>query len=168
MSKKTKNTSSILGFLAGVLVVMAFVGFVLARERRSNPSMPKLVTETTPTAVQQQPAGDESSVPRISVADAQKKLAAGVAVIIDVRDVDGYLNAHIPGSMHIPLARIDGEVAYLPRDKQIITYCTCPAEESSAQAGLILRTHGFDASCLVGGLGAWTAANLPTHSGEQP
>jgi rhodanese-related sulfurtransferase len=161
MSKKTKNISSILGFLAGVLVVMAFVGFVLARDRQPGASAPSVVQ-------QQQPAADESSVPRISVADAQKKLAAGVAVLIDVRDIDGYLNAHIPGSMHIPLARIDGEVAYLPRDKQIITYCTCPAEESSAQAGLILRTHGFDASCLVGGLGAWTAAGLPTHSGEKP
>jgi rhodanese-related sulfurtransferase len=163
MSKKTKNISSILGFLAGVLVVMAFVGFVLARDRQPRASAPPVAQQ------QQQPAAaDESSVPRISVADAQKKLAAGVAVMIDVRDIDGYLNAHIPGSMHIPLARIDGEVAYLPRDKQIITYCTCPAEESSAQAGLILRTHGFDASCLVGGLGAWTAASLPTHSGEQP
>jgi rhodanese-related sulfurtransferase len=162
MSKKNKNISSILGFAGGVLVVMAFVGFVLARDRQPSPSAPPAVQQ------QQQPAADESSVPRISVADAQKKLAAGVAVIIDVRDIDGYLNAHIPGSMHIPLARIDGEVSYLPRNKQIITYCTCPAEESSAQAGLILRTHGFDASCLVGGLGAWTAAGLTTHSGEQP
>lgn len=154
MSKKPRrprSLSPIFGFLAGVLVVMGFVGYVLARDRKPV----------------QKPM-DESSVPRISVAEAQKKIAAGEVTVIDVRDINGYLDAHIPGSMHIPLARIDGEINYLPRNKPIITYCTCPAEESSAQAGLILRMNGFDASCLVGGLGAWKNAGLATHSGETP
>ena len=159
MSKKSKNTSSILGFLAGVLVVMAFVGFVLARERKPNVTAPSVAAK---------PVMDESSVPRISVAEAQKKIAAGEVTVIDVRDINGYLDAHIPNSLHIPLARIDGEISYLPRNKPIITYCTCPAEESSAQAGLILRMNGFDASCLVGGLGAWNKAGFATHTGETP
>ncbi len=44
--------------------------------------------------------------------------------MIDVRDADSYVAAHIPGSLQIPLARIEGEVNYLPRGKRILTYCT--------------------------------------------
>ena len=44
--------------------------------------------------------------------------------VIDVRDAQSYVNAHIPGSLHIPMARIDGEVPYLPKGKPIVTYCT--------------------------------------------
>src|SRR5256885_12816360 len=101
MKQKTRNVSPLLGFLAGVVVVAGFVGFVLARDRKP----------ATPAASQK--AMDESSVPRISVAEAQKKITAGQVNVIDVRDVDGYLNTHITGSMHIPLARIDSEIAYL-------------------------------------------------------
>jgi hydroxyacylglutathione hydrolase len=44
--------------------------------------------------------------------------------IIDVRDADSYRDRHIPGAMHIPLAYIQGEIPYLPKDKPIVAYCT--------------------------------------------
>jgi rhodanese-related sulfurtransferase len=161
VKKTVRNVTSILGFLAGVLVVLAFVGFVLARERKPVPSVNVASAPAAATSTM-----DESSVPRVNVAEAQQLIAAGKVTVIDVRDIDGYRDAHIAGALHIPLARIDGEVPYLPRDNPILTYCTCPAEESSAQAALILHINGFDASCLVGGLAAWKNAGGAMRTGE--
>jgi len=101
---------------------------------------------------------------RISLADMQR----ADAIVIDVRDVDSYIAGHIPGSLHIPLSYIDGEVPYLPKDKAIVTYCTCPAEESSGKAAEIITGHGLRASALLGGLEAWRAAGMPLHTGRQP
>lgn len=64
----------------------------------------------------------EAAVPRISVAELQKRLPT--VVVIDVRAADNYMAAHIPGAMHIPLSFIEQEAPYLPKDKPIVTYCT--------------------------------------------
>lgn len=78
---------------------------------------PAQAPPTTETA-----AGAEASVPRISPQELQKRLPT--VVVIDVRAADNYLFAHIPGAMHIPLAYIEQEAQYLPKDKPIVTYCT--------------------------------------------
>jgi len=47
----------------------------------------------------------------------------------------------------------------LPRDRDIISYCTCPNEASAAQVAKILMDHGFKrVRPLHGGLDAWVAA----------
>ena len=79
------------------------------------------VPEPAPAAAQPAP-GAEASVPRISPQELQKRLPT--VVVIDVRAADNYTFAHIPGSMHIPLAYIEQEAPYLPKDKPIVTYCT--------------------------------------------
>jgi len=71
------------------------------------------------------PGGDElADVPRTSLAQAAAEIQKGNVTVIDVRDADSYVAGHIPGSLQIPLMRIEGEVNYLPRDKPILTYCT--------------------------------------------
>ena len=77
--------------------------------------------EPAPVAAQPAP-GAEASVPRISPQELQKRLPT--VVVIDVRAADNYLFAHIPGAMHIPLAYIEQEAPYLPKDKPIVTYFT--------------------------------------------
>jgi rhodanese-related sulfurtransferase len=52
----------------------------------------------------------------------------------------------------------------LPRDRDIVLYCTCPNEASAAQVAKLLMTHGFKrVRPLHGGLDAWIAAG---HSAE--
>jgi hypothetical protein len=63
-------------------------------------------------------------VPRIVPEDLDERMKSGAVVVIDVRDADTYMLSHVTGAMHIPLSRLAGEVAYLPRDKPIVTYCT--------------------------------------------
>jgi membrane protein DedA with SNARE-associated domain/rhodanese-related sulfurtransferase len=50
-----------------------------------------------------------------------------------------------------------------PRDREIIVYCDCPNEESSAKTALILRRKGFTrVRPLLGGIEAWRKGNYPT------
>lgn len=100
----------------------------------------------------------------ITAAELKALLDRDEAVVIDVRSIEQYFAGHIPASLHIPVPRIEGEIPYLPKGKLIVTYCTCPAEESSGQAALILGARGVKAKALVGGLDAWTALGYPTDT----
>lgn len=79
---------------------------------------PPITTEASPTQI------SLAAVPRIRPAELLQKLETKQVTIIDVRDADSYKARHIPGSLHIPLSYIAGEVPYLPKDKLIVTYCT--------------------------------------------
>lgn len=84
-------------------------------------------TGITPPQTQTQPHvqdAEHAAAPRIDVGDLKAQIASGAVTVIDVRDSVSYTNAHIPGAIHIPLARIEGELNYLPKGKPIVTYCT--------------------------------------------
>ena len=123
---------------------------------------------TAPAVTDTHDASARASMPRISVADLHDRMSRNEVTLIDVRDADAYLDAHIAGAMHIPLARIEGEIPYLPKGKQIVTYCTCPHDEAAADANMILQHGGIgNALALAGGLGAWQKAGYPITTGEK-
>jgi rhodanese-related sulfurtransferase len=116
------------------------------------------------------PASDHASYPRISVEDLREKTKAGNVTVIDVRDAGAFAAAHIPGSLHIPLSSVEANLDLLPKDKnaEIVTYCTCPAEESSISAGEILNRHGYkNVKALFGGLIAWRNLKYPLDKGPK-
>ena len=78
----------------------------------------------SPTTTLASPAETTASVPRIAVEDLHEKMKTNSVTVIDVRDDASFATLHIPGSLHIPLARIEGEMPTLPKDKPIVTYCT--------------------------------------------
>jgi rhodanese-related sulfurtransferase len=166
MSKPGTKELSNLPLIIGGILVAALLGFAIWRMTRT-----AATPVTTPVAVQapvENPDAARATVPRMSVTELRDRMAKNEITLIDVRDADAYLETHIPGAMHIPLARIDGEIPYLPKGKPIVTYCTCPHDEAAADADMIL-THGGipNAFALAGGLGAWQAAGLPTQAGEK-
>jgi membrane protein DedA with SNARE-associated domain/rhodanese-related sulfurtransferase len=99
---------------------------------------------------------------RISVDELDELMRAGAApVIIDVRSSTARaLEPHsIPGAVPISLLEIGLHIKDLPRDRDIILYCTCPSEASAARVAKILMNHGFKkVRPLHGGLDAWVAA----------
>ncbi len=99
---------------------------------------------------------------RISVADLYEMIQAGAApVIVDVRSVTARAlePRWIPGALHVPLQDVAHRLKELPRDREIILYCTCPSEASAARVAKILMSHGFKrVRPLHGGLDAWVAA----------
>ena len=82
-------------------------------------------------------------------------------IVVDVRSptAQELQLQRIPGALHVPVHEVAARVGSLPRDREIIFYCTCPNEASAAQAARLLMTHGFKrVRPLHGGLEAWIAA----------
>jgi membrane protein DedA with SNARE-associated domain/rhodanese-related sulfurtransferase len=102
---------------------------------------------------------------RISVAELSELIQSGThPLIIDVRSATAReLEPHwIPGAVAISLEAVDAHLKDLPRDRDIILYCTCPSEASAARVAKILMNRGFKhVRPLAGGLEAWVAAGHP-------
>jgi len=99
---------------------------------------------------------------RVSVDELYDLMDGGAEpVVVDVRSATARSvePRQIPGSLHVPLDELDRHIARLPRDRDIIVYCTCPNEASAAQVAKLLMNHGFTrVRPLHGGLDAWIAA----------
>lgn len=167
-AKQQQRTTVIFGvgtFVA--LSLIALVAWSMTNKPAAAPveAMEQAAAMSTPPAEEHQHL--EGDFERISMADLKPLMEKGEVTLIDVRSMDQFVAAHIPGSMHIPVARIEGEIPYLPKDKLIVTYCTCPAEESSGEAALILAHGGIKAKALQGGLAAWTDLGNPTEAMKQ-
>lgn len=110
----------------------------------------------------------EDGARRISAAEAYAAVAKGNAVLVDVRSKEEFDHGHAKGAKSIPLREIPNRLAEVPRDRLIIAYCTCPAEQSSIRAVLDLKAKGItNAAALVGGLHAWAEAKGEV-AGEAP
>jgi membrane protein DedA with SNARE-associated domain/rhodanese-related sulfurtransferase len=99
---------------------------------------------------------------QITVAELHKLMATPPPpLVVDVRSATAVqLDPRcIPGSLRIPLTDVQQHLRDLPRDRDIISYCTCPNEASAAQVAKILMANGFKkVRPLHGGLDAWVAA----------
>lgn len=99
----------------------------------STPSLTPMPNRTplpmqTTTAIPPQftpPVHDETSGVRRVGSEELKALVDRAAVtVIDVRDSISYNQAHIPGAIHIPMARVEGEASRLPKGRPVVAYCT--------------------------------------------
>jgi rhodanese-related sulfurtransferase len=145
--------------------VLALVAWSLTRAAEPAPVNPAVVAAS---AVPVPPADHDhgaETFERITPAEAKALADAGKAVFLDVRSIEQYKETHVANAMHIPVTLVQGEIPYLPKDKMIVTYCTCPAEESSGEATMILARGGIQSKALHGGLRAWTDAGLPVAQG---
>ena len=114
----------------------------------------------------------ELRMARITVEELRRKQEAGEQmVIVDLRShVElTYDPSLINGAVHLTLDEIEKQQDKLPRDREIIVYCDCPNEESSARAARRLQRKGFTrVRPLKGGLDAWRAMNYPVSTGAVP
>ena len=89
--------------------------------------------------------------------------------IIDVRGSEGYANSTttIKGAFHLKGRRMKSRLKYAPlkdlaKDREIVTYCACPADESSITAAKVLQESGFTrVRVLKGGWNEWLKVKGP-------
>ncbi len=84
--------------------------------------------------------------------------------IIDLRHPLDYLPDPrvLPGAVRVSPADLTAHQADLPRDRDVILYCTCPSEETSAKVALQLHQFGIDrVRPLRGGFEGWRDAGYP-------
>lgn len=87
-----------------------------------------------------------------------RKARDGEVVVIDVRPVNEYEQAHLPFARSMPLPELRSRLADLPKDKPIVAYCRGPYCLMSADAVQLLQEHGYTALQLRAGVNEWTAA----------
>jgi len=102
---------------------------------------------------------------RITADELHQKLQAGEKpVILDLRPVSELEQdpSLIRGALHMTMDQIVEREQEIPRDRDIILYCSCPNEVSSARVALLLHRRGIArVRPLLGGIDAWRERNYP-------
>ena len=113
------------------------------------------------------------AVDMISADELKAKLAGNQQVtIIDVRSSEAYSSANqtIKGAIHFKTRKLKYRLAYpplkdIPKDREIVTYCSCPKDEASIAAAQILQAGGFKrVRVLQGGWTEWLRVNGPVEA----
>jgi rhodanese-related sulfurtransferase len=108
----------------------------------------------------------------ISADELKAKLAGNQQVtIIDVRGSEAYATATqtIKGAIHFKTRKLKSRLPYpplkdIPKDREIVTYCSCPKDQASIAAAQILQAGGFKrVRVLQGGWQEWLKVNGPVE-----
>jgi membrane protein DedA with SNARE-associated domain/rhodanese-related sulfurtransferase len=110
----------------------------------------------------------ELRMARITVDELHQKLdAADKPFILDLRSrAELELSPTIIcGAIQIELKEVVNRRHEFPQDREIVLYCSCPNEVSSARVALELRRQGFTrVRPLQGGIEAWRKKNYPVET----
>ena len=102
----------------------------------------------------------ESPVPKLTP---QEVASRDNVVIYDVRS-HGYYDQgtmRIKGSQRLEPNALSEQWKVLPRDREIVVYCTCLREATAVQVARDLAERGIPSAVIEGGLSAWKKASLP-------
>src|ERR1044072_6729667 len=92
-------------------------------------------------------------------------------LVVDVRSPDVFASSTttVKGSYHFKVPHLKYRTQFapfkdLPRDSEIVIYCTCPKDEASIAGAQILRESGFkNVRVLQGGWNEWMKAKGPVE-----
>ena len=84
------------------------------------------------------------------------EVVRGGATLLDVRESSEWKSGHAPGAIHIPLGDIDKAPRRLRQGRPVVVMCASGMR--SRTAAKHLRSLGWDAASLSGGIGAWQRA----------
>jgi len=111
---------------------------------------------------------EQLRIGRITPEELKRKLDAKEHIaILDLRHPLDFLPQPytIPGAIRIPVEQLEARHQEIPRDRELILYCTCPNEASSAMTAVKLRRYGFkQVRLLEGGFHAWMERGFPVKS----
>jgi len=110
-----------------------------------------------------------SYVPSVSASEIARRYYSDLhrdMALFDVRSHGYYSNkaTRIKGSSRLEPNTLLQQIGSLPKDKEIVLYCTCHREATSLRVARILQQHGFRASVIKGGLRAWKKGGYPLET----
>lgn len=100
----------------------------------------------------------------------QRQEVGGDVFIVDLRSPmavagDPY---RIPGAQHLLMDKVEEWLPIIPRDQEVVLYCSCPNEASAARTAFLLYKRGITrVRPLLGGIDAWRERNYPLEA-HQP
>jgi membrane protein DedA with SNARE-associated domain/rhodanese-related sulfurtransferase len=135
------------GRFSGVLLLLGIVGFFLARLYRRRAALKKLAAS------------------RLEPAELKRLLDAGAPLyIVDLRHPLELLPDPftLPGALHLSPESLAERHLEIPRDRDIVLYCTCPSEATAAKTAMTLHKLGIDrVRPLRGGFDEWKRLGFP-------
>jgi len=145
--KRNPHALSYLGHSAGVLVVSLLIVIFLHRLFKQQAFLRRVQGA------------------KIEPLELKEMLDLGQHVfIVDLRHPLDYLPDPrvLPGAVRISPEAIAANRDRIPRDRDIVLYCTCPSEATSGKVALTLRKHGIHrVRPLRGGFDEWKRQGLP-------
>jgi membrane protein DedA with SNARE-associated domain/rhodanese-related sulfurtransferase len=111
---------------------------------------------------------DQLRMARITPEELKQKLDENAIVtIVDLRHPLDFLPEPytIPGAIRLPMEELERRIHEIPCDRDVVLYCTCPNEATSAMTALRLRQLGITrVRPLTGGYFAWRQRGFPLDS----
>lgn len=114
----------------------------------------------------------EPAVENLSPGEATARLAAGDAVLVDVREPAEWAQTGVVATAHtLALSDLRGKRAewgpFLEKNRDQLLILYCRTGNRSGQAATLLAAEGFQVA-NAGGLRDWTAAGQPTRPADAP
>lgn len=126
-AKQQKGPSWVIPAIVGAVVLAVIIGAIIFIEG-GQPATAGRPGDNLGSENTAQPLNTRSipypDVPRMALQEAQQRLEQGQAVLVDVRDKALYDKSHAAGAISIPEAEMAARLNELPRDQEIILYCT--------------------------------------------
>jgi rhodanese-related sulfurtransferase/predicted transcriptional regulator len=91
------------------------------------------------------------------------RMRSGDVVLVDVRPGEEYEAGHIEGARSIPLEELEGRLAELPAEREVVAYCRGPFCAYAHEAVRRLRRAGRTARRLEEGWPEWRLARARTR-----
>jgi mono/diheme cytochrome c family protein/rhodanese-related sulfurtransferase len=104
----------------------------------------------------------------VSAADLHAAMVAGRRmVLLDTRVVSVWQRAHLAGSVPFPYySDLEGKVEHLPRDVQIVAYCSCPRAASDYVIDQLAELGYTRTAVLYEGIFGWMNQGFPVVTAE--
>jgi len=135
------------GRFSGALLLLGIIGFIAGRIYRRRTVLKKLAAA------------------RLEPEELKHLLDAGEPLyIVDLRHPlelvpDPYT---LPGAMHFSPDALTAHQAEIPRDRDVVLYCTCPSEATAAKTAMTLLKFGVErVRPLRGGFDEWKRLGYP-------
>jgi membrane protein DedA with SNARE-associated domain/rhodanese-related sulfurtransferase len=97
----------------------------------------------------------------------ERQEVGGEVFIVDLRSPMAVQSDpfRIPGAQHLLMDRVEEWLPNIPRDQEVVLYCSCPNEASAARTAFMLYKRGIKrVRPLLGGMDAWRELNYPVEA----
>ncbi len=135
------------GRFSGALLILGVAGFLVARVIRRRVVLKNLAAS------------------RLEPEELKRQLDAGADVfIVDLRHPLELLPDPftLPGAVHLSPEALAARHHEIPRDRDVVLYCTCPSEATAAKTAMELHKLGIDrVRPLRGGFDEWKRLGFP-------
>ncbi len=138
------------GRFSGALLILGILGFFIGRVLRRRMVLKQLVAS------------------RLEPEELKRQLDAGEPVyIVDLRHPLELLPDPftLPGALHFSPDSLAARHLEIPRDRDIVLFCTCPSEATAAKTAMTLHKLGIDrVRPLRGGYDEWKRLGYPVDA----